>query len=54
MPQFMGGVGAYEILLSKPNEAPHDCYRRIWPIMVLENTCEYSILSTFNNSLESA
>ncbi|KAG2110410.1 uncharacterized protein F5147DRAFT_652020, partial [Suillus discolor] len=38
VPQFMGGVGAYEILLSKPNKAPRDHYRRIWPIMVLENT----------------
>jgi hypothetical protein len=50
----MGGVGAYEILLSKPNEAPRDRYRRIWPIMVLEHTCEYSSLSKFNDSLDSA
>ncbi|KAG2079723.1 uncharacterized protein F5147DRAFT_784806 [Suillus discolor] len=41
VPQFMGGVGAYEILLSKLNEPPHDCYRRIWPIMVLENTSKF-------------
>ncbi|KAG0691614.1 hypothetical protein DFH29DRAFT_884069 [Suillus ampliporus] len=39
--QFMGGVGAYEILLSKPNEAPHDHYRRIWPIMVLDHTSKF-------------
>ncbi|KAG2092924.1 uncharacterized protein F5147DRAFT_779487 [Suillus discolor] len=36
-----GGVGAYEILLSKPNEPPRDHYRRIWPIMVLENTFQW-------------
>ncbi|KAG1781381.1 hypothetical protein EV702DRAFT_1193561 [Suillus placidus] len=42
MPQFMGGVGAYEILLSKPNEAPRDRYRRIWPIMVLEYTSKFA------------
>ncbi|KAG1853120.1 hypothetical protein F4604DRAFT_1933415 [Suillus subluteus] len=41
MPQFMGGVGAYEILLSKPNEAPRDRYRRIWPLMVLEHTLKF-------------
>ncbi|KAG1852301.1 hypothetical protein DFJ58DRAFT_841949 [Suillus subalutaceus] len=41
VPQFMGGVGAYEILLSKPNEAPCDHYRRIWPIMVLEHTSKF-------------
>ncbi|KAG1745672.1 hypothetical protein EDB19DRAFT_1826667 [Suillus lakei] len=41
VPQFMGGVGAYEILLSKPNEAPRDRYRRIWPIMVLEHTSKF-------------
>ncbi|KAG1874039.1 hypothetical protein C8R48DRAFT_669671 [Suillus tomentosus] len=41
IPQFMGGVGAYEILLLKPNEAPRDCYRRIWPIMVLEKTSKF-------------
>ncbi|KAG2086314.1 uncharacterized protein F5147DRAFT_659235 [Suillus discolor] len=41
IPQFMGGVGAYEILLSKPNEAPRDCYRRIWPIMVLKKTSKF-------------
>ncbi|KAG1792508.1 uncharacterized protein HD556DRAFT_1309322 [Suillus plorans] len=41
VPQFMGGVGAYKILLSKPNEAPHDHYRRIWPIMVLEHTLKF-------------
>ncbi|KAG1855015.1 hypothetical protein F4604DRAFT_1932455 [Suillus subluteus] len=41
MPQFTGGVGAYEILLSKPNEAPRDRYRRIWPIMVLEHTSKF-------------
>ncbi|KAG1876141.1 hypothetical protein C8R48DRAFT_669336 [Suillus tomentosus] len=41
IPQFMGGVGAYEILLSKPNEAPRDHYRRIWPIMVLEKTSKF-------------
>ncbi|KAG2119472.1 uncharacterized protein F5147DRAFT_647429 [Suillus discolor] len=28
--------GAYDILFSKPGEAPWDCYRRIWPVMVLE------------------
>ncbi|KAG1809556.1 hypothetical protein EV424DRAFT_1542978 [Suillus variegatus] len=41
VPQFIGGVGAYEILLSKPNKAPHDRYRRIWPIMVLEHTFQW-------------
>jgi hypothetical protein len=50
----MGGVGAYEILLSKPNEAPRDRYRRIWPIMVLEKTCAYSSFSTLNNLPKSA
>ncbi|KAG1727839.1 hypothetical protein EDB19DRAFT_1941966 [Suillus lakei] len=28
--------GAYDILFSKPGEAPRDCYRRIWLVMVLE------------------
>ncbi|KAG1880160.1 hypothetical protein F4604DRAFT_1679260 [Suillus subluteus] len=28
--------GAYDILFSKPGEAPRDHYRRIWPVMVLE------------------
>ncbi|KAG1788991.1 hypothetical protein EV424DRAFT_1550437 [Suillus variegatus] len=41
VPQFMGRLGAYEILLSKPNEAPRDRYRRIWPIMVLEHTSKF-------------
>ncbi|KAG1764473.1 hypothetical protein EV702DRAFT_1051341, partial [Suillus placidus] len=41
VPQFMGGVGAYEILLSKPNEALRNRYRRIWPIMVLEYTSKF-------------
>ncbi|KAG1860861.1 hypothetical protein F4604DRAFT_1930178 [Suillus subluteus] len=33
MPRF---GGAYDILFSKPGEAPRDRYRRIWPVMVLE------------------
>ncbi|KAG1883467.1 hypothetical protein F4604DRAFT_1920672 [Suillus subluteus] len=33
MPRF---GGAYDILFSKPGEAPRDRYQRIWPVMVLE------------------
>ncbi|KAG1852295.1 hypothetical protein DFJ58DRAFT_728629 [Suillus subalutaceus] len=34
--QCRGLGGAYDILFSKPGEAPWDRYRRIWPVMVLE------------------
>ncbi|KAG1784800.1 uncharacterized protein HD556DRAFT_1451367 [Suillus plorans] len=33
LPRFSG---AYDILFSKPGEAPRDRYRRIWSVMVLE------------------
>ncbi|KAG2075015.1 hypothetical protein BDR04DRAFT_1115053 [Suillus decipiens] len=38
VPQFMGGVGAYEILLSKPNEAPvtiTEGYGQLWYLRTL-------------------
>ncbi|KAG1877151.1 hypothetical protein C8R48DRAFT_669117 [Suillus tomentosus] len=39
MPRF---GGAYDILFSKPGEAPRDRYRRIWPVMVLEKLEQFS------------
>ncbi|KAG2030165.1 hypothetical protein BDR03DRAFT_987255 [Suillus americanus] len=34
--QCRGLGGGYDILFSKPGEAPWDHYQRIWPVMVLE------------------